>query len=161
MFPTPVGIFLGHLLGDFVFQNKWMAVNKHASSFKCVVHCVIYTFCVLVCTVFRFDWAIFIFVSHFLVDRWSLADKWLTLINGRSLLDFLLRGHKQIPLDEFAVIKMYNECAHIKDLDTVGQCYDTNYKILRGGFTALVYTVVDNTFHLLSMYTFYYYWIQL
>ena len=127
-------ILLGHLVGDYVFQNSWMAQRKGSFLLPCVVHCLIYTLCLCVSVSkgFNFYWALVVFVSHFPVDRYSLADKWLKLIEGRTLAGFLNYGHKNIP-------------ASIKG-NHIG-----NYRILRGGFTSLVYCIVDNTFHLLLM----------
>lgn len=126
-------LVIGHLFGDYVFQNKWMAMNKGASTFKCVVHCLIYTATVTYATwtvVHGWGWSTLIFLSHFHIDRWSLADKWLDFINGRSLRDYILNGKRDIP----------------QDLDA------ENYHALRGGFTALVYAVVDNALHLAIMW---------
>lgn len=123
-------IIVGHLWGDFVTQNKWMAVNKSASHFKCFVHCFLYT---LFMCLFTWKWSIpwigVIFGTHFIIDRWSLADKWLLFINGRALTDFLDHGHERFPNGLTCAQK-------------------GNYRILRGGFSGVVYTVVDNTFHL-------------
>jgi len=127
-------VLFGHLFGDFVTQNKWMAVNKSASHFKCFVHCLIYTFFMCLFTQkWTPMWIAVIFVSHFIIDRWSLADKWLLLINGRALTDFVKNGHREIP-------KGFTNKER------------TNYQILRGGFSGVVYTVVDNTFHLALAY---------
>ena len=114
-------------------------MNKSASTFKCVVHCLIYTAVVFLATM-RFvqapvHWAILIFVSHFFIDRFSLADLWLEFIGGRSLFDFMTHGDEKIPEDLSA----------------------ENYKILRGGFTSVVYTVTDNTMHLILLICFYYF----
>lgn len=126
-------LVLGHLIGDYLLQNKWMAMNKSGNSWKCAVHCVIYTATVVVTTwsnLHGWTWALFVFLTHFPVDRWSLADKWLDCINGRSLRDFIINGKAGIP-------------------DGVDA---ENYHTLRGGFTALVYAVADNTLHLVTMY---------
>ncbi len=134
-----ISLLFGHLLGDFVFQNQWMAMNKSASSWKCLVHCVIYTACVEltawadISPAHRFWFPLFIFVTHFPIDRWSLADQWLLEINGRSLKGFIANGHKQIPNDLAADERL-------------------NYQILRGSFAGVVYTAVDNTFHFILMY---------
>jgi hypothetical protein len=127
-------ILIAHVLGDFVFQNLWMAQRKGASYFSCVVHCLIYTLCMVLVVPNGLNiwWAVVAFVSHFPIDKWSLADKWLNLINGRTLKGFLDHGHEGIP-----------------DFSNVDQKY--NYCILRGGFTALVYTVVDNIFHIVLL----------
>lgn len=130
LFPT---LILGHMIGDYLFQNKWMAMNKSASSFKCFIHCLIYTISVSVTTypiLHGWLWSGIVFISHYPIDRWSLADKWLDLINGRSLRDFMDNGKKDIPL--------------ALDFD--------NYHILRGGFTAFVYAVTDNTIHIVLLW---------
>jgi len=125
-------IILGHLIGDYLLQNKWMAINKGASHFKCAVHCLLYTLAVCAATysdLHSWTWAGVVFLSHYPIDRWSLAGGWLSLIGGRSLREFLSRGKEDIP----------------KDMDA------DNYHALRGGFTALVYAAADNTLHLLLL----------
>lgn len=126
-------LLLGHLIGDYLLQNKWMAMNKSGSTWKCAIHCLIYTLAVTITTwptIHNIWWSLLVFATHFPVDRWSLADKWLDLIHGRSLRDFILNGKKDIPPE-----------------------YDfENYHALRAGFTALVYTAADNTIHLAGMY---------
>lgn len=110
-----------------------MATNKARNSVKCAVHCVIYTVAVSLTTwstIHSWLWSAFIFASHFPVDRWNLADRWLDLINGRSIYDFMINGKKDIPANMDAY----------------------NYHALRGGFTALVYAVTDNTMHITIMY---------
>lgn len=126
-------LVLGHLVGDYLLQNKWMAMNKSASSWRCLVHCLLYTASVVGLTwpvLHGGSWTIAIFASHYPIDRWSLADKWLDLIGGRSMEDFMANGKKGIP-------------------DFVEQ---GNYWALRSGFTAVVYTVTDNTLHLLILW---------
>lgn len=129
----PISLLIGHCIGDYLLQNKWMAVNKSASSFKCLVHSLLYTSAVFICT-YPFCnslyWFVLIFLSHYPIDRYSLADKWLDLINGRSLKDFIVNGKSNIP-EEFD---------------------KENYHVLRGGFTSVVYCMVDNTFHFIIMF---------
>jgi hypothetical protein len=130
LFPSLV---IGHLIGDYLLQNKWMAMNKSGSTFKCAVHCLIYTAAVTAVTwpyLCGWQWSLFVFATHFPIDRWSLADKWLKMIDSRSLEDFIMNGKSGIPAD----------------IDR------ENYHALRGGFTAFVYAVADNTMHLAAMY---------
>jgi Protein of unknown function (DUF3307). len=129
---NPFHLILGHLLGDFVLQNNWMAMRKGAKLFPCLVHCFIYTACVGFLTTLNPYWLLVVFLSHFFIDRYSLADKWLKLINGRSLEVFIHFGHMGIP-------------------DSLPENEKQNYRILRGSFAALVYTAVDNTFHFILM----------
>jgi len=125
-------ILLGHLVGDYLLQNKWMAIGKSSNFCNCCIHVLVYTFSVLIFTSFDLLWAMSIFLPHFLIDRYSLADKWLSFINSRSLGDFILNGKQNIP----------------QNMDF------ENYHVLRGGFTALVYAVADNTLHLICLWYF-------
>lgn len=82
-------IVLGHLTADYLLQSKRMALSKSKGGLGgmvyCAVHCVIYaaTVCLFL---LRFDPLFFalIFLSHYPIDRWSLAEKWLRLIKGRN-----------------------------------------------------------------------------
>jgi hypothetical protein len=75
---------------------------------------------------FSWQWIAIVFISHWVVDRNAWAEQWLQLIGGRSLT-FYLEG---------------------KDDPT----YSPRHEIMRGGFNVLVYTVVDNTMHLVLMF---------
>lgn len=125
-------LLLGHLVGDYVLQNNWMAQRKGSSLFACLVHCLIYTASVCLFTEFSVAWACVVFLSHFPIDRWSLADKWGRLIRGRSLTEFFVTAPEDM----------------LRHGTVVG---GVTHNILRGSFTALVYVVIDNTFHLLLM----------
>jgi len=94
---------------------------------------------------YRFRWVVFVYVSHWVVDRFSLADKWLQLIHSRDLPGFVMNGHMDIP--------------ELED-DTPEAPRKMNYRILRGSFSAIVYGVVDNSIHLFSMYYFYRFFSQ-
>ena len=85
-------IILGHLAGDYLLQSKTIALNKTKKGWQglwcCTRHCLIYT-----ATICLFLWninpllVILIFLSHWFIDRWSLAEKWLKLIKGRSIAE--------------------------------------------------------------------------
>lgn len=130
-----LALLIGHGIGDFLLQNQWMAMNKSGNTWKCLVHCTLYTLAVVLMTwpfVHGIAWTLLVFASHFPIDRWSLADKWLRLIRGRNLGEFVKQGHKDIPLMPFGEEK--------------------NYWALRAAFAGVVYTVADNTMHLALMY---------
>ena len=105
-------------------------MNKSASTFKCLIHCLIYTASVVLCTKISPLWFVIVFASHFFIDRFSLADKWLYFYKARSLKDFLANGKKDIPMSDYG---------------------EDNYWVLRGGFTTIIYAVADNTMHLILM----------
>ena len=121
---------LGHFVGDYLLQSKWMALTKSKPGAEgllaCTVHVAIYTWAVLmfvgpkmgpVTANIPYGLAVVplvVFVPHWIIDRWSLATYWLRLIGGRTFED------ARDPWDI--------------------------------AFTALVYTVVDNTMHVLCLY---------
>src|SRR5690606_32101310 len=81
--------FLGHLTGDYIFQPKVMALRKSERTWDgfwlCAIHCLLYT--IFVCLwMWRWDLVVMaaIFASHFVVDRFSLADKWNGLVGNRT-----------------------------------------------------------------------------
>ncbi len=86
-----VRALLGHLVGDYLLQTKKMALKKSQPDLSglwwCLFHCSVYTF--VVCL---FWWTAnpvviaLVFLSHYPIDRWSLASKWLKLIGSRDFI---------------------------------------------------------------------------
>jgi len=91
MFTIFENILLGHLVGDYLLQSKKMALIKSAPGLNaflwCLLHSLLYTFsiCLFTGTLDPLKISL-IFLSHFPIDRWSLASKWLNLIKGRNFL---------------------------------------------------------------------------
>jgi len=80
-------LILGHLLGDYVFQNSWMAWNKGEKSLKgwiaVMVHSLVYTGSVcLMMWNWDWRWILVIFLSHVFIDHYSTATWWLKHIKG-------------------------------------------------------------------------------
>ena len=75
-----------HLIGDYVTQNNWMANNKTARTVTgfvaCYIHCILYSLPFLYWGITT--WAI-VFNTHFLIDRYRLANYVCSLKNGRWL----------------------------------------------------------------------------
>jgi hypothetical protein len=72
---------IGHLVGDFIIQNDWMALNKKESTLHCTVHCLTYALCVWLFTLWPL-WTIpVIFITHFALDRTKFVG-WLMGIKG-------------------------------------------------------------------------------
>lgn len=136
-------LILGHFVGDYILQNNWMALNKTKSWVPCFVHVALYTLAICLFTwTFNLWWILVVFTSHWFIDRYSLADKYLQLTKGRSLTGFI----KDM---EVKGIQCDIDGKNRKDFS-----FDRNaisYDCLSGGFTSLVYVVVDNTFHILLM----------
>lgn len=81
--------FIFHLLGDYIFQNDWMANNKTKRFFPAFLHATIYSLPFLLITSFEF-WLI-IYITHFLIDRYRLAVYWIRLVNVKFLKTFKLK----------------------------------------------------------------------
>ena len=78
--------FLFHLIGDYIFQNDWIAQNKTKTFFPAFIHTTIYAIPFLILVEFKF-WFI-IYVTHFLIDRYRLAIYWIRLVNVHKLISF-------------------------------------------------------------------------
>ena len=68
--------FLAHLIGDFLIQNEWMAINKKKSSFACLVHAVTYLIPFLFSNLAWWQ-LILIGATHFAQDRSAFVLWWL------------------------------------------------------------------------------------
>jgi len=79
---------LGHFVGDYLFQNQWMAIGKsqpgRLGHVACTVHVLLYTFAVALLTGWHPLFLLVVAVPHWIIDRWSLATYILWLKNGYS-----------------------------------------------------------------------------
>lgn len=82
--------FLFHLMGDYIFQNDWMANEKTKHFLPAFIHATIYSLPFLMVVNWRF-WLI-IYITHFFIDRYRLAVYWIRLVNikdyGRNYNDY-------------------------------------------------------------------------
>jgi len=79
-------LLLGHLIGDYIVQNDWMASNKTSRTFPCVVHCACYTLAVWACSFWWMPWwgLLACFALHFPMDRFRLAGRWMRNVSGQT-----------------------------------------------------------------------------
>lgn len=73
-----------HLVGDYLVQNDWMALNKKKKSWEgelaCQIHCVTYSLPFLFIGSW---WAVFaIYLSHYIIDRTNIVAWFLAARNG-------------------------------------------------------------------------------
>ena len=128
-------LLLGHLVGDYLLQTSWMAINKSKYNLvgwlAALVHCIIYTLsiCVLMNN-YDLLWVGAVFLSHFPIDKFSLGEVWMKYIKGYSLKNFLINksSGRFIPNNS------------------------NREEIVQGGFLTFVYILTDNTIHLLLMW---------
>lgn len=104
------GLLVGHAIGDFIFQNDWMAKNKTnpwVSSWRqekwllghitCTVHCLCYTLAVWACSYWWMPWwgLLACFVIHWPIDRFRLAAWWMNHVSGQKF--FASKEHPMFP----------------------------------------------------------------
>lgn len=117
---------LGHLIGDYLLQSTWMALNKSGRSLRgiliCTMHVSLYTLavCGMMQSASPLVW-LAVFVPHLIVDHWSLGELWSRMIRGRTM-DKTMATPRGVGR-EFAF-----------------------------AFYAPVYIAVDNTIHLLCLW---------
>ena len=80
-------LLLGHLVGDYLLQNSWMAMNKANKWIPLLTHCLIYTLSLVIAMIisgFPFSWMVVavIFVSHVFLDRRVFVMWWTKRIMG-------------------------------------------------------------------------------
>ncbi|AXH99994.1 DUF3307 domain-containing protein [Sporosarcina sp. PTS2304] len=74
-------LLLGHLVGDFLFQSSWMAMNKAKQWIPLLIHCIIYTATVSIAILIGgFSLSPFavgiLFFSHVILDKRVFVVWW-------------------------------------------------------------------------------------
>ena len=92
-------ILFGLLVGDYLLQPRNMAIRKSENSYEgfkyCLFHCILVTFVsMLFLQMYSMSIICLIFFSHYIIDRHSLASKWLRLIKGRDFIDEYFSKYK-------------------------------------------------------------------
>jgi hypothetical protein len=86
---------IGHLVGDYLLQNDWMANGKKTwnGSRQCDVHCLLWTLSVMFFaewfTTFNRSMAIFavLFWTHYIQDRTQIIGWWMRLIRQHKFAE--------------------------------------------------------------------------
>lgn len=92
-------LIVGHLVGDFLFQTRWMAEKKASQWDALLLHTLIYT---LVIAIFAkplggLNWfsLFIIFLAHVILDRRSFTRFWLKNVNKSDDMFWLVIVHDQ------------------------------------------------------------------
>lgn len=76
---------IGNLVGDYLLQNSYLALNKKKSSLICAVHCAIWTLSVCLFSGWWIPWVIVaLFVSHFIQDRTQIISRYMDAVGQKS-----------------------------------------------------------------------------
>jgi hypothetical protein len=79
-----IDAIIGNLVGDYLLQNDWMALNKKRSSFHCAVHCAIWTACVILFSQWALWTAVPLFVTHFIQDRTNVIGIYMDSVGQKA-----------------------------------------------------------------------------
>lgn len=76
------GAIIGHMVGDYLLQNDWIAANKTKDSLVCALHAMLWTAAVgcfarvsVVSDLVGLGCFAWLFGTHFVIDRWRLAAR--------------------------------------------------------------------------------------
>jgi hypothetical protein len=72
-----LGWIYAHLIGDYLIQNDWMALNKKKSHLICLVHVSTYMIPFLLTPLSPIQ-LLLIAIQHYVLDRWYFV-KWFCL----------------------------------------------------------------------------------
>lgn len=80
-------LFVAHLVGDYLFQTNWMAMNKAKKWLPLFTHSLVYSLTIAIVAYFGFGGLspialIFVFVSHLFLDRRTFVVWWAEKIMG-------------------------------------------------------------------------------
>lgn len=80
-------LILAHLIGDFLLQNHWMAVNKEHHWLPLILHSGVYTIIIWIISYLSFaglSWTgtVLIFASHLFLDKRTFVNWWSEHITG-------------------------------------------------------------------------------
>lgn len=79
-------LLVGHLVGDFVLQTRWMAINKVKKWQPLLAHSLVYTASVTLLALLegglKLLAIILILVSHILMDNLKFVRFWARHVNG-------------------------------------------------------------------------------
>ena len=81
--------FIGHLVGDYIFQNDWQAQNKKKRDLPCLVRVLLYTLAIWIFTSWPL-WALFVVAfTHAIQDRTTIIEKWMNIAGQKGFVEHM------------------------------------------------------------------------
>jgi hypothetical protein len=92
------GLFIAHLIGDYILQNDWMAQNKKKHSLHCAIHVATYMLPFLFCGL---DWwqLLAIAVQHYVLDRTMFVGWFMEFKGSKQFRDGALAPWSWVVMD--------------------------------------------------------------
>jgi hypothetical protein len=86
-------LLVGHLVGDYILQTRWMAEKKVKQILPLIIHSMVYTTTIALFALLAKGlswWGIcLIFISHVILDQRAFIDYWAVKVNGNANIDWL------------------------------------------------------------------------
>ena len=86
-------LLVGHMVGDFILQTRWMADKKSQAFFPLIVHSLVYTLAVTLLSSLAggLSWKgiTLIFLCHLALDNRKFIDFWARRVNGNTDIGWL------------------------------------------------------------------------
>jgi hypothetical protein len=87
-------LFVGHLAGDFLLQNRWMAENKNKKNAPLIVHSAVYTMAVATFSLagggLKWYCIVLAFLSHVFLDQRNFVLFWAKTVTRATDVPWLL-----------------------------------------------------------------------
>ncbi len=81
-------LFLGHFVGDFLLQNRWMALHKPNNYKALITHAAVYTLAIYLFSLpfgrLSLFSVLFVFISHIVLDKQLFINWWTEHITKSS-----------------------------------------------------------------------------
>ncbi len=86
-------LLVGHFVGDYIFQTRWMAEKKAKDILPLIVHSIVYTTTLALFALIAGGltwWGIgLILICHIILDQRAFVDFWAAKVNGNTNIDWL------------------------------------------------------------------------
>lgn len=86
-------LLIGHLVGDYLFQTRWMAEKKEQELLPLIIHSALYTIIVTLLALLKGGLSIWgiglIFVSHLILDQRKFITFWAQKITETDNIGWL------------------------------------------------------------------------
>lgn len=107
--------FVGHQLGDYIFQTSFQAINKTENANARLRHSLVYSAIISLLLLFAFSWTTAIVVFILTVLEHMIVDSRKPVIVWKTFLERKISGNKRFNIEDlpFFVLVAIDQTFHI------------------------------------------------